>query len=66
MATIRPDDDNNTNLDHSNHSQSDQSDFNRDLSRQIDRAIQQLGAASDDETRAAWRKVLDELEELIP
>jgi hypothetical protein len=40
--------------------------FDRILSREIDRAIEQLEAATDPEVRAAWRKVLDRLEALIP
>jgi hypothetical protein len=40
--------------------------LDRVLSRAVDRAIVQLEASDDPEIRAAWRKVLDDLEDLIP
>lgn len=39
--------------------------FDRGLSAAIDRALEQLEAATDPEVRAAWRKVLDDLEAQI-
>jgi hypothetical protein len=40
--------------------------FDHNLSRKIDRAIVQLEAADDPDVRAAWQRVLGDLEAQIP